>query len=171
MREKRTTELFDAYPPAFEVYVHWVYTQIIDTDCMPALPENKDKGFTSSLNIVKLWVLGNFLNDEPFMNSAIDYMLKKSDSDGRRFNLRTLQYAWENTPAGCTMQRVMMDMMAVRVELEHFEKDRDEYPNDFLVEFARRYLSKKRIPCPTLANRCDYHVHEDSEMRCIKVEK
>lgn len=170
MGGKKTIELVEASPRAFEVYIHWLYTQILDTDGMPTsrpLPETQGGGFTSSKNLVKLWVLGNFLNDEPFMNLVIDHMLKKSDSDRKLYNTSTLQYAWENTPAGCALQRLMVDVLVARIKLSDFDRDKNDYPNEVLVELARKYVSKERVHCPGFVDRCDYHVHKDGGMRCI----
>lgn len=163
--DEKTITLHDTEPTAFQVYVHWTYTEKLDTSFMPNSPYSLS--FISSIDIVRLWVLGNFLDDEAFMNDVIDHLIKKSDSEKKRFNVQTLQYTWDHTPAGCTIQRLMIDIMAAGVNEEHFESNWDLYPTDLLAELARRHVTKRFQPCPTSKDSWKYHARPVQEARCL----
>lgn len=162
--DKKTITLHGTMPAAFQVYVYWTYTEKLDTSFIPDTTYSLN--FISSTDTVKLWVLGNFLDDEAFMNDVIDYLIKKSDSDKKVYDGHTLQYTWNHTPAGCTIQRLMIHIMAARVSEEHFDCDWPFYPTDLLVELARRHVVKDPRPCPTFKDRSKYHECAAQEPCC-----
>lgn len=54
--------------------------------------------------------------DLAFMNELTDHLIEKYDiSRDLLFNVKQLNFAWEQTPAGCTIQRLMVDIMAARM--------------------------------------------------------
>lgn len=122
----------------------------------------------SNANLGKLWSFGNFLNDHVFANRVIDRLLQRFDnSPGQIVFPESLGNIWTITPQGCDVQRVLLDMMAARMNEQDLEKDKDKYPQDLLLELAKRYVSGQgKGKSPTFADRCNYHTHEDGEARC-----
>lgn len=75
------------------------------------------------------------------------------------------EFVWANTPSGCALRRLALDIWATRISLAKAKELWAYVPQEFKAELAMRVMEVKVGPQdrhnPRNASRCHYHDHED----------
>lgn len=163
----RVIRLPDADADAFEVYAHGAYSGTLEMSVMPEPPTTVVG--PSYLNLGKVWILASYVGNNTICNLVVDRLLQKAQLPyNGMVNSSTLQYIFENTSQDSQMQRLLVDIMKANITLQWFDLECNDYPAELIMAFARAYVTveKPKVPGPSYADRCKYHIHEEGEETC-----
>ncbi|KAK3710213.1 Ankyrin repeat and BTB/POZ domain-containing protein 1 [Vermiconidia calcicola] len=161
--KEKTVSVPEATEDTFEAYIHWAYTSAIDLSTAPkATASHKHADWDI---ITRLWILADMLMDEQLCNGLTDLMLTKFDEDYYCMHPATLCTIWEQTSAESQLRKVCIDIMSC-TSWENIEADATKLPQEFLIEFMRRYFENEEHMVGRQGlhryKKCRYHVHRDS---------
>ena len=112
---ENTVRLPSADVDAVIVYVHWLYSKDLDTDLMEDLMTLEASDKPTFKNLGKLWILGNFLEDNASMNATIDRFLRKCDALPRMgVRVDAVEFIWANTMEDCPLCKLVLDILSAR---------------------------------------------------------
>ncbi|KAK4495380.1 hypothetical protein PRZ48_013711 [Zasmidium cellare] len=164
---ERIVRLPEADSEAFEVFVHWIYTEKLDFSTMTE-PGNVNYS-PSHLNLGKVWALAHYLGCTELRNLVIDEFLNKWARLDSHVHPSSLKRIWEMTPPGSTIRQLLLDYTVNRKRREEEPSGAEGFPAEIVSEAARRwmFISKEgaRRLVPTLEDRCNYHEHGEGEPR------
>ncbi|KAI4927688.1 hypothetical protein J4E85_006200 [Alternaria conjuncta] len=160
--KERIVRLPEDDPKTFGIYTNLVYTGLVLTD---TLEEPK----TSTLicdeydKLIKLYVLGEKLQDKAAKNSAIQSLLEvtfETDAEGMGYIPRgdTVCYLYQGTYTGSLGRQLITDSW-MQVSTDYLSRVKDGLPKDFLVDLAIALLGelpKKKPRLVTMANKSKY---------------
>lgn len=134
--------------PIFELFVDWLYHHRYD---IPSPPEEPSKGYDRFEQPVQLLVLADkydVCNLKTHVLSAIFLLLKQ-----RKIwpSLRTVAYAYENSPHNSTIRKMFADYITYHTPLESFQRtgvqdwlrNQSDFSTALNVSFATMLLTKK----------------------------
>lgn len=172
------------------MYFQCLYSDKVTLDC-PLVDEWKKDGRTTTKTnalhsemhsclkkLIMLYSCADKLEDLISANLAIDALIQFCDKANRisRGN-RLLPLAYQCTPSTSPLRTLLVDL-AVFESLETFFDDNlDEFPRDFLFDFAKKHSKiKQGSPSKTVKAaynqrisefaKCHYHQHNDEQPKC-----
>lgn len=170
--KERLVRLPDQDAEAFEVFVHWIYSDNLDLSTMtvsPSVQRIAGRAPPSYLNFGKVWALANYLGAPELRNLVIDGIIEKFATSVARINVLSLKRIWKMTFAGSTIRRVLVDY-TVNTRCysgSDAQAKMQALPEEIVQEAARRWLlGISKQPVPAFQDRCKYHEHAEGEPRC-----
>jgi len=181
-RDKRVS-LPEARVSDFEVYLEWLYTSEV-----VVIGEFDSRGII----FVRLYLLGQDLEDDRFCNAVIDTLLdehRPGNSEIMIFSPQAIQWIWNRTLPGSILRKILIDFvildMGGAVHVPRFMPDHT-WPREASVEVLARLGEHKEvagallsmdlemirkaikatIQHPRTQNKCDYHKHGEDYPRC-----
>ena len=142
-------------------------------DSVPEVPERDPTEDVTIL--IKLYILADRLQDLESANMIMDALVRCSDyhDDVPKAEICTLAY--ETTPPGSPLRKLMVDWWAHDMPDRLVEAD-EQIPRDMLVDIAREFgmIAIKRgkramavAPCRVSKRaRCYYNQHDDEHQAC-----
>lgn len=158
-------------PEIFVIYIEWLYGQKLYSR-----KENDAYSETGSREwprLLKLFILGDAIQDKRFCNVVIDGLIHKTKTE-QKYPTSLAKDACAQLPSKSPLRRLLIDYWAWVTNDEWFENDGDpkDAPQEFWVEVARRTMqaAKDRLgpqsSYPWVVDRCQYHEHAEGEARC-----
>ncbi len=167
----RTLTLAEKDPDCFARYVLWIYNQVLDPishghgqDTKPMLDE-----------YCKLFVLADKLGSERLGNMCLDIIHTYAASDAiSHFDVATIDFVWDNTPNGSSLQKLLVDMVGWQMHPDTFAdlmRARPEFLHEVLMICSDRSPSRPDAEESPLGRpRCGmYHAHRDYDGPCQEV--
>jgi hypothetical protein len=135
---EKLVRLPEVEPGLFRSYLNWVYTgdlavDVSAADAKESVSELKNRGF------VKLYVLGDTLDDLPLRNSTMRILVNSNYQLGPR----SITWAFENTPPASLMRKQLVRVAATRWNRENYIKHEELYPIDFVRSLALQLMQLK----------------------------
>lgn len=166
--QDRLIRLPEFEPDCFLVYIHRIYTSVLD---MTLLPEPSGTRFAPAyVNLAKVWMLANYLQDDEMCNGVTDRLLTKLDGHPKHFIvMETLEFVGTHTSPESGIRRLFKDVMVARArEGRVQELSVKGLPLEIMAEMAKKFARGERREGggPSMANRCKYHVHVGGKESC-----
>lgn len=138
---ERRINLPEAQPEMLEIYLHWIYTGHL-------IVENTRKR-TVSWQLVKLYILGDYLNDAAFCESVINRIVDRSQgSEGVDPNHVAITLAWDSTPTDSPLRLVIKELWLGRTIASAIKAfGSKQYTPDFVLDILARFLSNNEELC------------------------
>jgi hypothetical protein len=183
--EKRIS-LPDTDPETLEGYLNWIYTghitleqlepqepmcedcQKIDARCVGVL----------TLDLAKIYTLGDYLNDLRFCNAIVD-ALEPASCDGHRVaTLDATQWVWDHTTADCPLREHCLEVWKRALAIEEMQSLMEEqsfrlshsFTVDLLIFIGRRHKTELErdmtVKAKSLEQKCKFHKHVDDFDTC-----
>lgn len=132
-KEKRVT-IEDTEVQTFENYLHWLYTSELITSTKP-----NDHSY---LPIVKLYILGDYLNDSLFCNAALERVVKNRYETHGVPSPHSVKMAYERTPEGSPLRKIFREFFASSTLAKFLPifKDYPVFPREFVVDVCSETL-------------------------------
>jgi hypothetical protein len=154
--QERRVILSDHEPEALEGYINWLYTKEVtlknaeenckhhDTSSNQEA-QDSDCSHKHSLELVKMYVLGYYLNDMQFCNAVIDTMvLMRGCTPG----LSTITWVWDHTMQDCPIRKYILEQWAGTIcnagAIEILRNQSPKVPRDFLIDLLAFTGAKHR---------------------------
>lgn len=140
-RERRV-QLQETTVADFQLYLQCLYT-----DRMVTL-NHYDSGI-SSMTLIRLYVLGDFLGDDRFCRNVIDALIGNSVlmNTGIVFSSAAVDFAWEKTASGSSLRKVLLELIMCNLGSVSFAPgfyDMGAWSKEVSVDVFR-YMTK--YPC------------------------
>ncbi|KAK4952511.1 hypothetical protein LTR10_009317 [Elasticomyces elasticus] len=106
--QDKIIHLPDVGPATFRAYVQWIYSGnvvVVDGEEL----RSDDKGDQRQWRLIKLYVLGEILSDMLLRNKITDGYRECCRSNGYGAGPASIGLAYEHTPAGSTMRKLLLD--------------------------------------------------------------
>ena len=120
--------------------------------------------------LLNAYVLGDMLLVTRFCNAITDEMVVFIDATRFLPTLGQIHEVWERVPHGSKFARLWVDYITVETIPEHFEKQVEGYPPEFVVEIAKVCKKEEEMAlelrAPGNRPKCFYHEHKDDEDKC-----
>lgn len=101
--QEENVTLAEVQVGTFECYLQWLNTGDITFEGDPS---------TSAL--ARFYILGDFLDDVSFRNAVLDEIVNQACHPHRVPSLGAIRLAWEQTPAGCPLRKLILEIWATR---------------------------------------------------------
>lgn len=139
-RERRT-HLPEVENETLEVYLHWMHRSHL-------IVENTG-GCSTSWHCVKLYILGDFLDDAVFCEAVVDLMVDRSrGSDGVYPDQAAVTLAWKNTSTDSPLRLVIKELWLAREIAQVVKSLRNkEYPPEFVLDIFAGFVSNDEAFC------------------------
>lgn len=134
----------DHEPNAFNAYLCWVYTNRIplkQKSCgrcrtQEEVPETKYApcNVTHTLDLAKMFILGDYLKDDRFCNAVVNMMKRSSLESSCFVPSETVQHSWEKSVSGGPLRDLVLEMWRHDLPDVNYAKLADGYPKDFLID-------------------------------------
>lgn len=155
----------------FVVYFRWIYSDALD---MTLISEPTETAIPPSfLNLCKLWMLSNYLQDFVLCNAVVDRALQKiatHEEDRTSFTVApsTLCYVWDNLAPDAPFRTLCLDSaLASRVPTHRADEIVKAMPDEVSLMLAARYVAGEEKPKPPgMEDKCKYHIHAGNEETC-----
>lgn len=116
----RVISLPDVDPEAFEMYMDLTYNRLVyDFD-------------SSSLPLVKFYVLADYLDDLEARNKAMRLLLMQRHCPSPE----TTVFLWEHTLRGSLLRQWAVDLVAAKLGIDKFSRWIGLYPEEFVQQMA-----------------------------------
>lgn len=169
----RLIKLPDVEPANFRLYVQWLYTERLHT-ITPGDPTSLGSAIAEEIKelylLVDLYILGNYILDNTFMDTVSDAIVRWSQQMGS-FRSRAAVWAhgpaYKKLPATSPLRRLLPDIAAwalnevdIHNSLHYKPEDHDpDFLRDIVRAMATRIYSKGKPPLATSKGTCHYHCH------------
>lgn len=149
--QARVVPLPDTEPDTFQMYM--------DLLCNRLVYDNA----SSSLPLIKFYVLGNFLGDVKTRNQAMRLLLSPKQEDCP--STVSVDFVWKNTTSGSLLRKWAIDMIASRLGPQHFAKFITRYPAEFVQDVAVKLQEQAypRLHHPLVNSQIYLEVHAELE--------
>ena len=121
--EKDTVRLSGVDVDTFTLYIHWVYSGVVDVEVVETkgicrhdeltCPDNRCKSSFHSSLLTKLYIAGELLLDPALKISTMDALMphiRNCVHIGQGpFSWNTVDRVWKNTPPECALRRCIVD--------------------------------------------------------------
>ena len=180
----KTVRLEEEDPEIFGIFLTWMYTgSIQNSACFPKLGKNasdkeKDAFFVAaSGNLVRCFLLGQFLQVHTFQNDVADALVDNKYRTTQAFDKNTcttisesgprgIKRIWENTLPGSPLRNILLDEMMTSWGLDSPPLSFEPYfpcYTEYFYELSRRAIKlareKTRPVFPWKKDPCVYHIH------------
>jgi len=160
--QEKKIRLRDTAPEIFNLYVHWLHKENIDTDLLPD-DESEESRF---LSLGKMLILANFIGDETLTDKMIDIFLINLEGTTVGIGPDTFNYIWSRTPPNSGIQRLLLDIGAAGLQPHNIGLLATRYPPELTKSLAERFVMDAEKEWPTYEDRCKYHSHKAGEGTC-----
>lgn len=160
-----TVRLTDQSPIDFAYYIQWLYSDHFD----------KEPKAVSWRQMLRLNVLGSFLQDRCFRNATVDALIENTRSS-RSFPGILAAPAFEQLPESSPLRKLLVDFWVYQSSLSWFtdslvidyDSDTNVAPVEFWIEVTKGLLARSSLDSqrPWDTDRCRYHEHPEGEQRC-----
>jgi hypothetical protein len=124
--QKKLIKLPEASTRDFQAYVNWVYTSRIEVN------ENAEKQYNGH---VKMYILEDVLDDYQLRNTAMEYLISSIETPIAQ-GYRMLRDAYERTPTGSPLRRLLVSRQIGQGERKTFPECVSKYPVELIQEMA-----------------------------------
>ena len=141
--QEMVVPLPDAQPETFQMYMDLIFGSLAY--------DNE----SSSLPLIKLYILSDFLGDVKSRNRAMQLLL--SPEQRKCPSTVSVDFIWKHTAPGCLLRKWAVDMIAAKLGPVHFARSITMYPAEFVQEIAMKLHRQAypRLPHPSV-NLQDY---------------
>jgi hypothetical protein len=183
--EKRIS-LPDTDPETLEGYLNWIYTKHVtlknmepqESICKDCQKINSRCVSTLTLEIAKMYTLGDYLNDLQFCNAIVD-ALKPGSCNGKRFaTLTATHWVWNHTTTTCPLREYCLGVWKPAVTGEGVQSFMEQHPHrfshsftiDLLIFIGRRHKTDldrdMTVQAKLFEQNCKFHKHVDDFDTC-----
>lgn len=170
-REKRVP-LPEVNPIDFEAYLEWLYTSQLT-------PSGNETVSERGTTLVRLYVLGEFLDDAKFCNAIMDAFIATNDRWSFSLSGETIVFTWEKTSVGSPLRTAILEMAAAY--LAYRDQRLKTFPNilgtDVVLLDLFKYLENKHglsmslrpnvtVPWEQPRDKCEFHRHNEANPKC-----
>ena len=164
-------------PLDFEAYLGWVYTSQLT-------PGDTEDGFDRGMMIVRLYFLGDFLDDTKFCNTVMDTFHFNDAWDPFYLMFESMNLAWEETTAGSPLRDFILELLVYNIatrpntesylKVMHQSDISREIVLDLLLHMESKHGLSKLIQTtatlrlPEMKVRCLFHRHDNENPKCSK---
>ncbi|KAF2483573.1 hypothetical protein BDY17DRAFT_150250 [Neohortaea acidophila] len=145
-------------PNMFDTYVEWAYYGKL------VIHEDFEQQHDSYDDLVRLYNLGIDLKDKAFCNAIMDATIERGSSHGWVTAYDPDRYLREDL-IGCMIQ-LFVRVYAVLAKPGDRPSFEEGFAGYLLHEYQLMVHDMTRFRLPTMADRCDYHDHDEGEPRC-----
>lgn len=161
--EKSMIELPDDEPEVFEHFIHWLYTDQIDTIDKTAFKNDDSEGVQQIIDLlVSLYVFADKVQCGKLKDEVLDRLMDSMRA-GWIPTFPQVEKIYSNTAAGSKLRRWIVDVLIATNMLGELVSKQDEpwrLCPEFFYEIAQGYADSRRQASITLVhNRCAYHEH------------
>jgi hypothetical protein len=147
--QEKVVPLSEFEPESFQMYMDLTYSRLVYGDR------------SSSLPLVKLYVLVDFLDDAKARNEVMRFLLMHR----RCPNFETIGSIWETTKEGSLLRKWAVDVVAARFGKANFARDVGMYPARFVQEIAvKLYLHAYGVFYHPRLSAADYLEADDEDL-------
>lgn len=186
--EEKRINIPDTDPETVEGYLNWIYTkQITLADVDNPYKECRNNGSIPhecivwlSLELTKMYIFGDYLNDLQFCNAIVDLLRASPQSCKTRpiADPDAVAWVWERTAIDCPLRKYCLEVWTLGSSLEWFPPIFQNYSEilpkqfiiDLLVSIGKQYkIEIKRdfqAQKESRAEKCKYHKHVDDSDKC-----
>ena len=137
----RHVSLPEASPSEFEVYLEWLYTNHIDI-----LDKSSNRGMT----LVRLYLLGDYLGDDRFMNAIIDALVQESlpTSPAMSFSAADVDTVWQKTLPDSKLRKALTDLIVHEIGSSTHHRlfrHKGTWPTEISAEILTRMIGSKQM--------------------------
>lgn len=183
-QEKRIN-IADVEPEIFEGYLNWMYSKEVTLKSNAKLCDicKGRKGaahqceWAHSLELAKMYVLGDYLNDIRFCNAVVDTWKSIALEAACRSCLDTIQFVWSQTSSDCPIRDLVLESWKDSLtedKIGDYIKSAESMSKDFAVDFLvflancyetqiERDTSPQKSP---FKKKCMFHKHVKSSDKC-----
>jgi hypothetical protein len=183
--QEKHFSLVDHEPEALEGYINWLYTKEVtlkdaEQKCKLHGPAyslenpNSNCSYLHYLKLIKMYILGDYMNDMRFCNAVVDAMrLMRSCYPSPD----AVQWAWNHTMQDSPVRKHLLEMWAEILGHPntpgHMKGNLSKLSKEFLVDLLTFTGSDHRaeiLKCSTArrtkSERCELHRHVDDWDKC-----
>lgn len=135
--QEKIVRLPEADAVAFQAYVHWVYSGIVQHD----FEENTSLQEQYQRH-VRLYVLADMLQDLGLRNKEMDAFIDACAAAALLPGYELIKYTFDNTPESSLLRDMIVDRFIARYNRKSFAKEVDSFPRDFVNLIAKKSLAK-----------------------------
>lgn len=185
--QERQISLADHEPETLEGYINWLYTEEVTLKDAEEKCRHHGLGATQQfqhsecshmqcLKVVKMYTLGDYLNDKRFCNAVIDTM---EDMQGCVPGPDASSWVWGHMMQDCPVRKCVLEKWAgmlgasAQSSIDFMRENPSKIPKDFLFDLLAhmeaRHCSKTAKHAKeksTLADKCKLHKHVDDSDKC-----
>ncbi|KAF2028831.1 hypothetical protein EK21DRAFT_113524 [Setomelanomma holmii] len=167
--KERIGKLPDCNAHAFRVYTHWIYTGQLNTKLQFDQSSPTD-GQWEWANLVKAYLLGDYLQDIDFKDTVMDAMIDWADYATRECGNASPHSSvevYQHTRIGSPLRWILLDSTTWRLTNNFAVSMSDfQFPSEFLAfivtALTDRIRTGKTVRPSFLDKRyCHYHCHRD----------
>ena len=189
--KEKHVSLEDHSPKTLEGYINWLYTKETtlnnaERKCKYHGPDtyqdaqDSDCIYMHGLDLVKMYILGDYLNDMRFCNAVIDTM---DLMEGCVINLDAIDWVWSNTMQNNPLTLFLLEHWAEAVEsdsqgtIDYMKDGFYRIPDEFLLDLlaftgtqlcaATARLAEVKKPLAKKSQQCKFHKHIDDSDKCF----
>lgn len=133
-QEKRIP-LPDCEPEIFGSYMQWVYTEeVLYYNELPKQP----------LELVKLWILGDFLGDQNFCDAAVGALFSHEIVDGPD----AIKHLYDHTSHDSRLRWHVLNIWATRYSFAHIADlfaAKRMYPKNFIIDLFKFFAEHDKV--------------------------
>lgn len=141
--QENSVTIQDHEPETFDAYLGWLYSANISLDkdkCQLCLKLKSASGSpcnkVHSLELARMYVLGDYLSDKHFRNAVIDLMKKGALASDCYLPASTVQYIWNRTTSGDPLRKSMLEIFKTDLLYpERLQAWLNALHKDILVDF------------------------------------
>ena len=147
--QTRVVPLPDAEPETFQMYMDLIYNWLVyDND-------------SSSLPLIKFYVLGDFLREVGTRNQAMRLLLSPKQKNCP--STVSVDFIWKHTAPGCLLREWAVDMIAAKLGPVHFARYITMYPAEFVQEIAMKLQAQAYSQLPHPSANLRHYLEADVE--------
>ena len=166
-----TITLAKAKSTMFAAYVHWLRTGNVDVPSRNRESKSGESAQDTLNNILRCFVLGDFLGDRHFCNKLTDKMLCLTKWAVALPSSRLIEKYWLRLGLSKSgMRRLLVHLLAVYGDGESAE----QLPPDFVLQIAKVSMIESFMDVPDRwperRGWCYYHEHIDEDRWCSRLE-
>jgi hypothetical protein len=128
---EKLVRLPEVEPELFKSYLNWVYTGGLAVDASVG-GTGQTANETKYYGFVKLYVLGDTLDDLPLLNSTMKILVNSN----HQFNHESVTWAFEHTPIGSLLRKMLVSFAATRWVRAIFDEHKAKYHPEFVLDLA-----------------------------------
>jgi hypothetical protein len=136
---QKLIRLPEVEPGVFRSYLNLVYTGDLAVDSTKDDPVNPKN--TKYSNFLKLYVLGDTLDDLSLRNSTMEILV----SSNYQLSPASITWAFEHTPTQSLLRKMLVRFAALRWDRAAFASDKAKYHPEFVQDLAEFLMMRNAI--------------------------
>ncbi len=133
--------MYNTTESAFRLLIQWLYSETIAINQLKDdyIPKGDDtEECDEDMSLAQLWVLANRLKIPRLQNYVIEAMYDISERT--RMIPATIYYVYDNTDNRSSLRAFLVELVASELKCGGLQKNPDQFPRDFLIEFGEYLL-------------------------------